>query len=223
MMSVNTSEKNRFVHTWRSPSGKHNRFSSGFTGHLPYHDQRLALARTAIRSGGTLVEVAGRKSSRRDSTMPAGTVPRLSTGTDPTSHPSESAKHQTGVNSSKSERVAEDVLDMSLAPLVGNVIEVTFLIGFIEVDGRGEIVVAEGEHGNGRLDRARRPERMAVHGLRPANRHPVSVLPENSFDGLRLHRIVEGCAAGVRIDVADPLHCQTRFVQSQTHRPRRLG
>ena len=32
---------------------------------------------------------------------------------------------------------------MCLAPLVGNVVEITFSIGFIEVDGRGEIVVAE--------------------------------------------------------------------------------
>src|SRR6266849_9252574 len=112
---------------------------------------------------------------------------------------------------------------MGVASLVGDVVQITFWIGFIEVDGRGEIVVAEREHGNGRLDRARRPERMAVHRLRPTNRYPVGLLTENRLDGLRLHRIVEGCAAGVRVDISDLLDSQTPFVKSQRHPPRRLA
>ena len=69
---------------------------------------------------------------------------------------------------------------MGLASLVGDVVQITFWIGFIEVDGRGEIVVAEREHGNGRLDRARRPERMAVHRLRPKLMTVAAVLASSA-------------------------------------------
>ena len=74
-----------------------------------------------------------------------------------------------------------------------------------------------------RFDRPRGAQRVAVHGLGPADRHAVGVFAEDGLDGLCLHRVVERRAAGVCVDVADLLDGSIRLTQGEAHRSSRLG
>ncbi len=67
---------------------------------------------------------------------------------------------------------------------------------------------AERKHGSHGLQRARRAQRMAVHGLGGADRQLVRVRSENGADGPAFNRIVSRRAGAVRVDVTDLLRPQ---------------
>src|SRR5437899_1229890 len=66
-----------------------------------------------------------------------------------------------GVVTAETERVVHDGVDLHLARLVRNVVEVTFRIGMLVIDRRGHDVVFDGlDAGNG-FHRTRRAEHVA--------------------------------------------------------------
>src|SRR5215216_5410570 len=74
-------------------------------------------------------------------------------------------EEQRGVGAAEAEAVRERVVDPRLARLVGDVVEVALGVGVDVVDRRRELPLVDGEHGEDRLDAARRAEQVPGHRL----------------------------------------------------------
>src|SRR6266496_2729610 len=77
----------------------------------------------------------------------------------------EALEQESPVGTPEAEGVGEGVADLGLAGLVGDDVEVAGGILVLEVDGRGQGLVAESEGGDPRLEPARGAQQVARHGL----------------------------------------------------------
>src|SRR4051812_10276162 len=92
-------------------------------------------------------------------------------------------KEERGVGAAEAEAVRERVVNARLARLVRHVVEVALGVWVDVVDRRRQLPFANREHGEDRLDAARRAEQVARHGLRRAYRELVCVFAEGLLDG----------------------------------------
>src|SRR4029450_1742902 len=86
--------------------------------------------------------------------------------------------------------------------LQGYVVEVACWVRVLEVDGRGQDLVAQGERAGDRLEGAGRAEQVAGHRLGGGDGQLVGVGAERLADGLGLGRVAERGAGAVGVDVA---------------------
>ena len=85
--------------------------------------------------------------------------------------------------------------------LVGRIVQVALGVWGVEVDGRGDDTVAQGEDGCNGLRRAGRAEHVPVHRLRRTDVALVGEIAERDLAGLGLGQVVELGAGAVGIDV----------------------
>src|SRR5487761_1041575 len=109
--------------------------------------------------------------------------------------------HERGVVTAKAERVRDHHLEVNLARLVGDVVEVAVRVGLIQVDRGREQPTVQGQHAGRGLDRAGRAEQVAVHGLGGADGELLRVLAEHCLDRLGLGYIAELGRGSVRVDI----------------------
>src|SRR5439155_27207175 len=121
------------------------------------------------------------------------------------------------VLSAKPEAVGERHVDRSLTGHMGDVIEIALRIRVVEIDGRGEHAVADGQQADDRLDAAGGRDQVPHHALGAGDPDLVGVVPEGPLDGERLDRVVDGGAGPVRVDVVDVRGIEPRVGQSLFH------
>src|SRR6266852_4031647 len=101
------------------------------------------------------------------------------------------AQYQRGVYSSEAEGVREHVLHAFLPPGSWQKVKIAGLVRNLKVDGGWQPFPLDRERADGRLDRPRCSERVAVVTLGATHRNPVGTIAQYLFDRHRLGRVVE--------------------------------
>jgi len=125
------------------------------------------------------------------------------------------------VVTAEAEGVVDDGVHLHFARNVGHIIQITFRIGILKIDGRRDDPVLDCKGAGGHFDRARRAEHVAGRALGGADGNFFRVVAENGLDGLRFADVAlrRGCAVGV--DVIDVPDGQTAAAQGHFHAARR--
>src|SRR5262249_47875078 len=102
------------------------------------------------------------------------------------------------------------MLHVNGTALIRYVIEITFRIWNIVVDGRARHLTLEHQHARHGFDRARRDRRVTDLRFDRAHRNLVGPGTEHLLDRSRFHTIVQGRRRTMGIDIIDILGRQTR-------------
>src|SRR5690606_7281115 len=97
--------------------------------------------------------------------------------------------------------VGEAEAGAEFASVFGDVVEVARLVAVLEVEGRRDPSVFEGEAGDGGLDGAGGAEGVGVVRFGPAGGDAVAAFAEELFEGVALGGVVEGGGGSVGADV----------------------
>ena len=158
-------------------------------------------------------------------TRAASAAPRRSAADERDRAQSDGAEHERRVQAAEPERGAQH-------PPVGPVPALAqqarqqrrrVRIGLDEVDRRRRPAIADGQRADRRLDRARRPERVAVQRLRAADRDRRRALAEGRRDRPRLGDVADRRRRGVGVDVVDLVGVDAGVVERDRRGPRRLA
>src|ERR1700681_163618 len=103
-------------------------------------------------------------------------------------HPTQ---YQRGVYSAEAEGVREYVLHALLPPGSWQKVKIAGLVRNLKVDGRWEPFALDRERADGRLDRSRCAECVAVVALGATHGNPVRPIAQHLLDRHRLGRVVE--------------------------------
>src|SRR5687768_12619723 len=126
------------------------------------------------------------------------------------------------VDTAESKGIAERVLDVFLAPHIGDVVEVASFPGSVEVQRRWEPLPLERECRNRELESAGCPESVAVIRLRAADLELLRVIAEHLPDGGGLDGVIQRRRAAVRVHIRHVARRDVTVVQRELHRARGL-
>src|SRR3954471_6622208 len=126
-------------------------------------------------------------------------------------------EEQGAVRPAETERVAERVFHTRFAGVVGDAIEIALRVLIIEVDGRGQALVAQREHRDAGFESTGAAEQVTSHGLGRADSNFLSMLAEKVLDGLRFQHIPDRRRGSVRVDVADLVAPDARVFHGLIH------
>src|SRR5664280_3853666 len=109
------------------------------------------------------------------------------------------------------------MVDLHGPRLVGYIIQVAVRIRKFVVDRRRRHLIADGQHGDARLDSARAAQQVPGHRLRGTHRYLVRMLAERALDRHRLRPVAHLRGRAVRVDVIDLLRNQFGVLESVAH------
>lgn len=106
-----------------------------------------------------------------------------------------------GIMPAETERIGESEGEVRLDGLVGRIVEVALGVGAVEVDGRRNDPLLEGEDRRDGFRRACGAEHVAVHRLSRTDVALVREVAEGDLDGVGLSHVVELGAGAVGVDI----------------------
>jgi len=124
---------------------------------------------------------------------------------------------QAGVVAAEAEGVGHGVLDRGATGDVGDVVEVALGVGFIIVDGWGEVGACECECGDDEFDAAGGSEGVAEGAFGGGDGDFFGGGAEDGFDGFGFGEIAEFGGGAVGVDVADLLGVDAGFLDGFVH------
>ena len=102
---------------------------------------------------------------------------------------------------------------------MGNEVKVAGRIGMVEVRRRRKDPLLHRLQAEDRFHGSGRPQHVAGHGLRRADREPSAVFAEDGLDGLHLILIVQGGGCPVGVDVIDLRRFHSGLLKGGLHAP----
>jgi len=121
----------------------------------------------------------------------------------------------------EAEGVVDDHVHRHFPRGVRHVIQVAFGIGILQVDGRGNDAVFDGQRARGHFHRAGGAEHVAGGAFGGAYDQPLGVVAENGFDGLRFADVALWGGGAVGVDVIHVGQVQPAGAQRHFHAARR--
>src|SRR5947207_742783 len=129
------------------------------------------------------------------------------------------ADQQAGVVAAEAEGVGHGVLEAraGAAGDVGDVVEVAFGVGFVVVDGGGQVAAGEGEGGDDQFDAAGGAQGVADGGFGGGDGEFFGGGSEDLFDGFGFGEIAQFGGGAVGVDVADLFGVDFGFADGVGH------
>src|SRR6266850_2994510 len=91
-------------------------------------------------------------------------------------------EEQRSVGTAEAKRIAERIFHGGFARVVRNVIQVALWILLVEVDGRGQALIAQRQNGDACFQSTRAAEQVPRHGLGRADSNFLDVFSEEILD-----------------------------------------
>src|SRR5215510_2763359 len=130
--------------------------------------------------------------------------------------------HQRAVFRTEANTVAKGDLYATFTRFVGNVVEITVRIRFIEVYSRRDLICVHRAQRRAEAGRATRALWMSDLRFGGRHRNARGLAIERAFQGARLDPIVQHSRSAVQVDVVDVLRLATRIFESESHCARRF-
>ena len=124
------------------------------------------------------------------------------------------------VVAAEAEGVVDDGVHLHFARGVRNVIQIAFRVGILQIDGRRDDAVFDGQRANGHFHRARRSQHVPGRALGGADGDFVYAFAKDGLDGLRFANVALRRGGAVGIDVIDILDGQAAAAQGHFHAAR---
>ena len=121
----------------------------------------------------------------------------------------------------EAEGVVDDGVHLHLSRGVRHVIQITFGVGGLIIDGGRNDAVFDGQRANGHFHRARRAEHVAGRALRRADSDFFRVFTKNRFNGLRFGDVALRRGGAVGVDVGNIVEIQPAAAERHFHAARR--
>ena len=113
----------------------------------------------------------------------------------------------------EAERVVDDGVHRHLARGVWHIVQITFGIGILQVDGWRDDAVLDSEGARGHLHRAGGAEHVAGCAFGGTDGELARVVAENGLDGLRFRDVPDRRGSAVGIDVTHVFEIQSAGFQ----------
>ncbi len=123
----------------------------------------------------------------------------------------------------KAHHVGHGNVDRRLAGLVWNVVQVTFRVRFMQINGGRNDARLDRHDRNDGFNRARRAHCMAGHGFGGTNRYAIGMFAEAGFNGNSLRLVIVRGRGAVGVDVVYLVGSQSRFLQGAAHGAHQAG
>jgi len=117
----------------------------------------------------------------------------------------------------EAEGVVDDGVHLHFARGVRHVIQITFGIGILQVDGRRDETVFDGQRARGHFHRAGGAEHVAGRALGGTDSEFLCVVAKNGFDGLRFAEVALRRGGAVGVDVGNVGGVEAAGAQSHFH------
>ena len=121
----------------------------------------------------------------------------------------------------EAEGVVDDGVHRHLARGVWHIIEVTFGIGSLQIDGRRHDAVLDGQGARGHLHRTGRAQHVAGCAFGGTDDELARMVAKNRLYRLRFADVTLRCGGTVGVDVGDVGQIQATGTQSHFHAARR--
>ena len=121
----------------------------------------------------------------------------------------------------KTEGVVHDGVHGHFARGVRDVIQIALGVGILQIDGRRDDAVFDGQRARGHFHRARRAKHVAGRAFGGTDGKFFGVFTENRFDRLRFRNVADGRGSAVGIDVIHIFEIQAAGAERHFHAARR--